>query len=110
MAKNGTIPFLIGEAATSLRSVSAAEETSSGIVGTACTHFETLVDKSFVPALLQTTIPLDLKAKQIIFLQTDEQAEAATGPLVAAALHMLVSGTSMPKLTPRSEPTPTAGP
>jgi type IV secretion system protein VirD4 len=39
---------------------------------------------------MDSTIPLDLPGKQIVFFQIDEQREAATAPLVATALHMLV--------------------
>jgi type IV secretion system protein VirD4 len=79
-----------GEAAVGLRSVSHADETSVGIVGSAVTHFQTLIDPSILPCLLKSTIPLDLQGKQIVFFQIDEQAEAATAPLVATAIHMLV--------------------
>lgn len=80
----------IGEAAVALRSVSKADETAVGIVGTAVTHFQTLVDRSIIPCLLKSSIPLDLKGKQIVFFQIDEQSEAATCPLVATAIHMLI--------------------
>lgn len=79
-----------GEAAVGLRSVAHAEETAVGIVGSAVTHFQKLVDCSILPCLLKSTIPLDLPGKQIVFFQIDEQSEAATSPLVAAAIHMLV--------------------
>lgn len=79
-----------GEAAVGLRSVQHAEETSVGIVGSAVTHFQRLVDPSILPCLLQSTIPLDLPSKQIIFFQLDEQNASATAPLVATAMHMLV--------------------
>ena len=80
----------IGEAALPLRSVSPAEETSVGIVGTATTQFQKLVDKSLMPCLLKSTIPLDLTGKQIVFFQMDEEAQAVTAPLVAAAMNMLI--------------------
>lgn len=86
----GELNSWIGEAAVALRSVAHAEETSVGIVGSAVTHFQTLVDRSIIPCLLKSTIPLDLPGKQIVFFQIDEQSEAATSPLVAAAIHMLV--------------------
>jgi type IV secretion system protein VirD4 len=87
---SGELDSWIGEAAVGLRSVHHAEETSVGIVGSAVTHFQSLVDRSILPSLLKSTIPLDLPGKQIIFFQMDEQNEAATAPLVAAAIHMLV--------------------
>ena len=87
---SGELNSWIGEAAVGLRSVAHAEETSVGIVGSAVTHFQTLVDRSIIPCLLKSTIPFDLPGKQIVFLQIDEQSEATTSPLVAAAIHMLV--------------------
>ncbi len=80
----------IGEAAVGLQSVSDAAPTSAGIVGNAVTHFQNLVDPSIVPCLLKSTIPLDLTGKQIVFFQIDENSEAATAPLVAMAIHLLV--------------------
>ncbi len=80
----------IGEAALPLRSVSPADETSVGIVGTATTHLQKLVDRSIMPCLLKSTIPLDLPGKQIVFFQMDEKAKAVTAPLVAAAMNMLI--------------------
>ena len=80
----------IGEAALPLRSVSHAEETSVGIVGTATTHFQKLVDRSIMPCLLKSTIPLDLPGKQIVFFQMDEKAQSVTAPLVAAAMNMFI--------------------
>ncbi len=79
-----------GEAAVGLRSVSGSAPTSAGIVGSAVTHFQNLVDKSIMPCLLKSTIPLDLTGKQIVFFQIDEENQAATAPLVAMAIHMLM--------------------
>ena len=80
----------IGEAAVALRSVAHAEETAVGIIGSAVTNFQRMMDRSIIPSLINHTIPLDLTGKQIVFFQIDEQNEAATAPLVATALHMLV--------------------
>ncbi len=80
----------IGDAAVGLRAVADSPPTSAGIVGTATTHFQNLVDKSIIPCLLKSTIPLDLTGKQIVFFQIDEEAKAATSPLVAMAIHMLM--------------------
>lgn len=79
-----------GEAAVALRTVQHAEETATGIVSSAVVHFQRLFDPSLIPCLLKSTIPLDLSGKQIVFFQIDEQNEAATSPLVATAIHMLV--------------------
>ncbi len=87
----GVLGNWVGEAAVGLRSVAHAEETSVGIVGSAVTHFQSLVDHSILPSLLKSTIPLDLPGKQIVFFQIDEKNQAATSPLVAMAIHMLVA-------------------
>ena len=78
----------IGEAAEPLISVGDVDETAKGIIGSATTYFQKLVDKSLMPCLLKSTIPLDLTGKQIVFFQIDENALKVTGPLVAAAMHM----------------------
>lgn len=86
----GELGSWLGEAAVALRTVAHAEETSVRIVGSAVTYFQKLMDRSLLPSLHKSTIPLDLPGKQIIFFQIDEQNEAATAPLVAMAIHMLM--------------------
>ncbi|MEO1669247.1 MAG: type IV secretory system conjugative DNA transfer family protein [Cyanobacteria bacterium J06631_2] len=81
----------IAEAAVALRSVGKSQDTVSGIVGSAVTNFQRMVDRSILPCLINHSIPLDLPGKQIVFFQIDEQNEAATAPLVATALSMLVN-------------------
>ncbi|MDZ4877782.1 MAG: hypothetical protein CLLPBCKN_007217 [Chroococcidiopsis cubana SAG 39.79] len=90
--------------ATSLLSVADAERTVSGIVGTATITFSRFVKRDFLPSLIgKTTIPLRLDGKQIIFFQIDEKREAATAPLVASLLHMIVKH-NMNNQTPRQTP------
>lgn len=79
------------EAATGTISVADANQTSGGIVGTAVTHFQQLIEPSVIPSLLKSTIPLDLSGKQIVFFQPSMEAQASTTPLVAAAIHMLIN-------------------
>ncbi len=79
------------EAATGTISVSNAAPTSGGIVSTAVTHFQQLIEPSIIPCLMKTTIPLDLNGKQIIFFQPSIEAPASTTPLIATAIHMLVN-------------------
>ena len=79
------------EAATGTISVSSAHQTSGGIVGTAVTHFQQLIEPSIIPCLMKSTIPLDLHGKQIVFFEPSMEAQASTTPLVAAAIHMLVN-------------------
>ena len=81
----------IKEAASALRSMAGSEQTVEGIVGTSMTNFQRMVDPSIVPCLINNTIPLDLTGKQIVFFQLDEDAKSATAPLVAAAIHLLLT-------------------
>ncbi|MGB8700101.1 MAG: type IV secretion system DNA-binding domain-containing protein [Thermosynechococcaceae cyanobacterium] len=89
--EHGAINSWIRAAANGLMSVANAPETVSGIVGSAVNSFGRLIDTALLPSLLHSTIPLDLPGKQIIFFQIDEQREAETAPLVAMAMHMLVT-------------------
>ncbi|NJM68450.1 MAG: type IV secretory system conjugative DNA transfer family protein [Acaryochloris sp. RU_4_1] len=86
----GDLDFWANQAALGLRSVSKAEKTAGGIVGTAVTNFQALMDASVIPAITQSSIPLDLPSKQIVWVQIDENAESTTAPLCAAVIHMLV--------------------
>ena len=88
---NGAISSWIRAAANGVMSVAGAADTVSGIVGTAVTSFGRLIDPLLLPSILTSTIPLDLPGKQIIFFQIDEQRESETAPLVAMAIHMLVT-------------------
>ena len=86
----GDLDFWANQAALGLRSVSKAEKTAGGIVGTAVTNFQALMDASVIPAITSSTIPLDLPGKQIVWVQIDENAESTTSPLCAAVIHMLM--------------------
>jgi type IV secretion system protein VirD4 len=79
------------EAATGTVSVASAHQTSGGIVGTAVTHFQQLIEASIIPCFMKSTIPLDLHGKQIIFFQPSMEAQESTTPLVAMAIHMLIN-------------------
>ena len=80
----------VKEASTALRSMADSGKTVQGILGTSMTNFQRIIDPSIVPCLTNHTIPLDLRGKQIVFFQLDEQATSATAPLVAAAINMLL--------------------
>lgn len=81
----------ISEASTPLRTMSESGRTIDGILGTSMTNFLRMVDSSIIPCLTNHTIPLDMRGKQIVFFQLDETAQSATAPLVAAAIHMLIT-------------------
>lgn len=81
----------IKEAATALRSLAESGRTIDSIIATSMTNFQRMVDQSIIPCLINHTIPLDLTGKQIVFFQLDENAKSATAPLVAAAIHLLVT-------------------
>lgn len=84
------LDFWANQAALGLRSVSKAEKTAGGIVGTAVTNFQALMDASVIPSLTSSSIPLDLPSKQVVWVQIDENAESTTSPLCAAVIHMLM--------------------
>lgn len=86
----GELNTWIDEALAAMRTSSAADETSVGIVASSMTHFQRLIEPTLVSCMLKSTIPLDLPGKQIVFFQIDEQAESSTAPLVATALQMLM--------------------
>ncbi|MEO0377625.1 MAG: TraM recognition domain-containing protein, partial [Cyanobacteria bacterium P01_A01_bin.17] len=79
-----------------------AEKQISGIVATAQRTFKTFTGKQLVSSFCgETTIPLDLTGKQILFLQADIQKRDAVNPLIAAVLHLIVTRNFA---TPRTQP------
>lgn len=80
----------VREATTVLQSMASSDKTVESIVGTAMTNFLRMIDPKITPCLINHTIPLDLRGKQIVFFQLDENAKSATAPLVAAAIQMLL--------------------
>jgi type IV secretion system protein VirD4 len=77
--------------ATQVISVAEAERTVSGIVGAAINTFSNLVNRDFIPAIAgQTTIPLDVRGKTIVFFQTDEERESISAPLQATNIAMML--------------------
>ncbi|MEA5464060.1 type IV secretory system conjugative DNA transfer family protein [Leptothoe sp. PORK10 BA2] len=79
-----------------------AEKQISGIVATAQRTFKTFTGKQLVSSFCgETTIPLDLTGKKILFLQADIQKRDAVNPLIAAVLHLIVTRNFA---TPRKQP------
>jgi type IV secretion system protein VirD4 len=74
----------------------------AGIVATAQRTFDKFISKELIPSFVgKTTIPLDLKGKQILFLQVDTQKRDVVAPLLAALLHLIVARNFA---KPRDEP------
>jgi type IV secretion system protein VirD4 len=88
----------LADAAEAIKTASIAEETIAGILTSAITHFQTLISYSFLPCLMQTTIPLDMQGRQIIFFQPDLQRMSSTTPIIATAIHMLIARNVNPEI------------
>lgn len=70
----------------------AAAPTSGGISATAARVFDTFNKKQLASSFLGTsTIPLDIKGKQIIFIGTDLEKETVVLPILASVLHLLIT-------------------
>ena len=72
------------------------------MIVTAQNVFKRFISKDLLPSFCgETTIPLDLTGKQILFLQTDIEKKDAVTPLLAAVLQLIVSRNfSQPRKTP----------
>lgn len=80
-----------------LMSVTGTQDTAGGILASGINYLLPMVNRQTIPCLsidgrepTQSTIPLDLPGKQIIFFELDGQAKKATAPLVAVAIHLLI--------------------
>jgi type IV secretion system protein VirD4 len=90
------------ESFSQLLSSEGADKQISGIVATAQRTFKTFTGKQLIRSFCgQTTIPLKLTGKQILFLQVDIQRRDAVTPLLAAILHLIVTSNFA---QPRKEP------
>jgi type IV secretion system protein VirD4 len=90
--ESGWIPSWTLESFRQLLASEGAEKQIAGIVATAQRTFQSFTGKQLVASFCgQTTIPLDLVGKQILFLQADIQKRDAVSPLLAAVLHLIVS-------------------
>jgi type IV secretion system protein VirD4 len=101
-AMTGKIPIWTIESFSQLISSEDAEKQVAGIVATAQRTFDKFISKELIPSFVgKTTIPLDLKGKQILFLQVDTQKRDVVAPLLAALLHLIVARNFA---KPRDEP------
>jgi type IV secretion system protein VirD4 len=101
-AAAGKIPTWTAESFSQLISSEDAEKQVAGIVATAQRTFDKFISKELIPSFVgKTTIPLDLKGKQILFLQVDTQKRDVVAPLLAALLHLIIARNFA---QPRNEP------
>jgi type IV secretion system protein VirD4 len=101
-AQSGRVPLWTIESFSQLISSEDAEKQVAGIVATAQRTFDKFISKELIPSFVgKTTIPLDLKGKQILFLQVDTQKRDVVAPLLAALLHLIVARNFS---KPRDEP------
>ncbi len=98
----GRIPAWTMESFSQLLASEGADKQIAGIVATAQRTFKTFIGKQLVSSFCgKTTIPLDLKEKQILFLQVDIQKRDTVSPLLAAVLHLIVTRNfARPRATP----------
>jgi type IV secretion system protein VirD4 len=101
-AAAGKIPTWTAESFSQLISSEDAEKQVAGIVATAQRTFDKFISKELIPSFVgKTTIPLDLRGKQILFLQVDTQKRDVVAPLLAALLHLIIARNFA---QPRNEP------
>jgi type IV secretion system protein VirD4 len=102
LRESRTVSDWVIEAFAQLLSSEDAEKQVAGMVVTAQNVFKRFIAKDLLPSFCgETTIPLDLTGKQILFLQTDIEKKDAVTPLLAAVLQLLISRNfSEPRKTP----------
>lgn len=85
------LDYWIASAFASVESAKAADETVAGIISGGVTALGPLIKPHLIPLHINSTIPVDLPGKQIVFCQIDEEREASTAPLVAVFIHMMLT-------------------
>lgn len=98
----GLIPPWTLESFSQLMASDGADKQIAGIIATAQRTFKTFTGKQLFSSFCgKTTIPLVFTGKQVLFLQVDIQKRDAVSPLLAAALHLVVSQNfAQPRKTP----------
>jgi type IV secretory pathway TraG/TraD family ATPase VirD4 len=77
--------------ATSLTSIAEAEVTVGGVISTAVNTMAPLISRQFVSCLCgETTIPLEMTGKTLLFFQLDQMTRDVVAPLLASILHLVV--------------------
>lgn len=94
---DGDLGMWVRQQLVGLMSVTGTQDTAGGILASGINYLLPMVNRQTIPCLsidgreqTQATIPLDLPGKQIIFFELDGQAKAATAPLVAVAINLLI--------------------
>ncbi len=73
-------------------SVAQSPETAASIIGTALGLFTRFIIPELLSAFCDTTsLPLDLKERQLVIFATDDEKRDVVSPLVASVLHLLVT-------------------
>jgi type IV secretion system protein VirD4 len=86
------LPIWTLESFSQLLSSEDAEKQVAGIVAMAQRTFDKFISKELISSFVgETTIPLDIKGKQILFLQVDTQKRDVVAPLLAAILHLIIA-------------------
>lgn len=92
LRESGTVSNWVIESFAQLLSSEDAEKQVAGMIVTAQNVFKRFISKDLLPSFCgETTIPLDLTGKQILFLQTDVEKRDAVTPLLAAVLQLIIS-------------------
>ena len=90
--ETGYIPEWTMESFSQLLASDGAEKQIAGIIATAQRTFKTFTGRQLVSSFCgQTTIPLDMQGKRILFLQVDIEKRDAVSPLIAAILHLIIT-------------------
>lgn len=75
-----------------LFSSAGSEKTIAGIAGTASLMFTRFMKKNTLGCFVgKTTLPLDIKGKQMVIFGLDRERRDAVGPLLCSILHMTVA-------------------
>jgi type IV secretory pathway TraG/TraD family ATPase VirD4 len=83
-------------------SVAQSPETAASIIGTALGLFTRFIIPELLPAFCgTTTLPLDLKERQLVIFATDDEKRDVVSPLIASVLHLLSTrNLAKPRTTP----------
>lgn len=69
-----------------------SEKTVAGIAGSASLMFTRFMKKNTLGCFVgETTLPLDLKGRQIVIFGMDREREAVSAPLLCSVMHMLIA-------------------
>lgn len=96
------IPRWIAATFLQYRQAADSEKTIASINTTTAGIFSGFIQKSLLPSFMgKTTVPIKLQGKQIIIFKLDDARRDVVGPLLAAALYLIIVSNFS---TPRSDP------